>query len=44
VTGIITGSRNFPDGERVTTSKIVSGTLASGEVVRTGSGSRYFLQ
>ena len=44
VTGIISGSRNFADGERVTTSKIVSGTLSSGEVVRTGSGSRYFLQ
>jgi hypothetical protein len=43
VTGIISGSRSFPDGEKVTTSKIVSGKLASGEVIRTGSGSRYFL-
>jgi hypothetical protein len=44
VTGIIGGSRSFRDGEKVTTSKIVSGKLASGQVVRTGSGSRYFLQ
>lgn len=43
ITGLITGSSSFADGERVTTSPIASGTTASGEVVQTGSGSRYFL-
>jgi hypothetical protein len=44
VTGLVKGSRNFDDGSRITTSPITSGTLQSGEVVRTGSGSRYFLE
>jgi hypothetical protein len=44
VTGIISGSSSFRDGEKVTTSRIASGRLAPGEVVRTGSGSRYYLQ
>jgi hypothetical protein len=43
VTGNISGSPKFSEGERITTSPIVSGTLAAGEVVITGSGSRYFL-
>jgi HD-GYP domain-containing protein (c-di-GMP phosphodiesterase class II) len=43
VTGSIYGSSNFSDGEQVTTSPIAMGTLAAGELVRTGSGSKYFL-
>jgi len=43
LTGVIRGSNAFKDGERITTSRIASGSLSSGEVVRTGSGSRYFL-
>lgn len=43
VTGLIYGSPNFDDGERVETSPIVSGDLADGNVVKTGTGSRYFL-
>jgi hypothetical protein len=43
ITGLIRGSPNFKDGERVTTSPIVSGRMAQGETVQTGSGSRYFL-
>ena len=43
ITGIVSGSRGFDDGDRVTTSPIASGTVAPGQLVRTGSGSRYFL-
>jgi len=43
VTGFISGSPNFNQGERVTTSPIKTGKVGSGEVVKTGSGSRYFL-
>lgn len=43
VTGIISGSKTFTDGERVTTSQIAKGIFAKGEVITTGSGSRYFL-
>lgn len=43
VTGVIRGAKNFRDGERVTTSPIAAGSISAGEVVRTGSGSRYFL-
>jgi len=43
ITGFISGSPNFSEGERITTSPIASGTPSSGEVVKTGSGSRYFL-
>lgn len=43
VTGLITGSPNFSEGERVTTSPIVKGEIESGQVVQTGSGSKYFL-
>ena len=44
VSGLVRGSKTFDDGSRVTTSAITGGTIASGEVVRTGSGSRYFLE
>ena len=44
ISGRIYGSPNFTDGEQVTTSTIAQGTLAAGEIVRTGSGSRYFLE
>ncbi|GKY97768.1 hypothetical protein MPSEU_000735000 [Mayamaea pseudoterrestris] len=43
ITGLISGSPNFRDGERITTSPIASGRIAAEETVRTGSGSRYFL-
>ena len=43
VTGNVSGSRNFTDREKITTSRIAKGTFASGEVVVTGSGSKYFL-
>jgi hypothetical protein len=43
VSGRISGSPAFREGEEVTTSEIVKGRLESGEVVTTGSGSRYFL-
>jgi hypothetical protein len=43
VTGTITGSKSFRDGEKVTTSAIAKGSVAAGEVVVTGSGSKYFL-
>jgi len=43
ITGIISGSINFDEGERVTTSAISKGKIAQNEVVTTGSGSRYFL-
>jgi hypothetical protein len=43
VTGFITGSPNFSENEKVTTSPITQGTVKSTETVKTGSGSRYFL-
>jgi hypothetical protein len=43
VTGQIFGSFNFKDGQRVETSEIAAGEIASGFVVTTDSGSRYFL-
>ena len=43
ITGLITGSPNFSDNERITTSPIVSGAVSPGNVVTTGSGSKYFL-
>lgn len=43
ITGFISGSKNFSEGEKVTTSPIVSGSVSSGEIVKTGSGSRYYL-
>jgi len=44
VTGFITGSPNFSEGERITTSPIASGAVISGSIIRTGSGSKYFLE
>lgn len=43
VTGFISGSPAFDEGEKVTTSPITQGDLSAGQVVQTGSGSRYFL-
>lgn len=43
ITGFISGSPNFAEGEKVTTSPITSGSISSGQVVKTGSGSSYFL-
>jgi hypothetical protein len=43
ISGLITGSMAFPDGEKITTSPIAKGTVAPGEVVVTSSGTRYFL-
>lgn len=44
VTGFITGSPNFSEGERVTTSKLAPNqTVEAGVVVTTVSGSKYFL-
>jgi hypothetical protein len=43
ITGKISGSSNFSQGETVTTSPIASGKIDGGEIVKTGSGSRYFL-
>jgi hypothetical protein len=43
ITGFINGSPAFEEGEQITTSPIAGGTVKAGEVVVTGSGSRYFL-
>ena len=43
ISGKISGSPNFRDGEAVTTSQIANGRIERGAVVTTGSGSRYFL-
>jgi hypothetical protein len=43
ITGIISGSPNFNEGEQITTSPIANGNIDSKELVTTGSGSRYFL-
>jgi len=43
VTGRLFGSKSFGDGERVTTSPIAFGKVAKGEIVKTSSGSKYFL-
>lgn len=44
ITGFIKGSKQFDDGEKVTTSPIENGVIRRGELVVTGSGSKYFLQ
>ena len=44
ITGNIKGSSQFPEGEKITTSPIFKGKIASGEIVTTASGSRYFLK
>ena len=43
ITGNISGSKSFNEGEKITTSPIAKGLVVPGEVVTTGSGSRYFL-
>jgi hypothetical protein len=43
ITGNISGSPNFGEGEKITTSPIIEGGFSVGQVVKTGSGSRYFL-
>mmetsp|Transcript_41837 Transcript_41837/g.58855 ORF Transcript_41837/g.58855 Transcript_41837/m.58855 type:complete len:151 (-) Transcript_41837:154-606(-) len=43
ITGLVSGAKGFKENEKITTSKIISGKIASGEVVQTGSGSKYFL-
>jgi hypothetical protein len=43
LSGIVRGSKSFEEGERITTSPIVKGSVENGQVVTTGSGSRYFL-
>ena len=44
VSGAIFNSPNFDEGEVITTSAITSGNVGSNAVVKTGSGSRYFLE
>jgi hypothetical protein len=44
ITGFISGSPAFPDGENITTSPIAKGTIKPGELVVTSSGTRYLLQ
>ena len=44
ISGRIVGSADFFDGETVSTSPIAKGTIDEGEVVTTGSGSKYFLE
>ena len=43
ISGRISGSPNFKQGELITTSQIQRGRIDSGSVVQTGSGSKYFL-
>uniref|UniRef100_A0A7S2VF22 Uncharacterized protein n=1 Tax=Entomoneis paludosa TaxID=265537 RepID=A0A7S2VF22_9STRA len=43
ITGMVYGSSSFSDGDRVTTSPIAFGKVSKGEVVKTGSGSKYYL-
>ena len=43
ITGFISESTVFEEGERITTSPIARGEVKAGEVVQTGSGSKYFL-
>ena len=41
ISGFISGSPAFDDGDAVTTSPIVKGSVGAGSVVQTGSGSRW---
>jgi len=43
VTGKISGSTLYKDGDEVTTSSIAAGEIKSGNVVQTTSGSKYYL-
>lgn len=40
ISGFISGSSAFDDGDAITTSEIKKGDIASGSVVQTGSGSK----
>jgi hypothetical protein len=44
ITGFIRGAIQFRDGEKITTSPIAKGSISSGELVVTSSGTRYFLK
>jgi hypothetical protein len=44
IEGFIYGSNSFKDGVFVTTSPIIKGKLVNGNLVRTSSGSEYFLE
>jgi len=44
VSGNVSGSRGFDDGEKITTSTISSGEFKPGNVVVTETGSKYFLE
>lgn len=44
ITGFISGSKNFEEGEKITTSKLAPGqVIEAGNVIQTISGSKYFL-
>jgi hypothetical protein len=43
ITGNIFGSPAFEEGRKVTTSPIATGDIKPGSLVKTSSGSRYFL-
>jgi len=43
ITGLISGSPVFEDGEEIATSSIAEGEITAGSVVQTKSGSKYFL-
>ena len=43
ISGFISGSPAFDDGDAVTTSPIVTGSIEGGSVVQSGSGSRFVL-
>jgi hypothetical protein len=44
ITGFISGTTQYRRDEQITTSPVKLGRIASGNVVRTGSGSRYYLE
>jgi hypothetical protein len=44
ITGFISGTSQYRRDEQITTSPVKLGRIASGNVVRTGSGSRYYLE
>ena len=43
ITGKVSGRGGFEDGDLITTSRIANGTIKSGNLVETASGSKYFL-
>jgi hypothetical protein len=43
ITGKVSASKDFEDGELITTSRIATGNIKSGNLVETSSGSKYFL-